>query len=104
VPGFGQHGRSISRAGWPPAGRSVDGLTPLQTSNPGRVFEDLIIISLPAQAAGYDSNPGDVHAYDVRTARCVGVPFTARERRTGADTWPKRRARHAWRRATTGAS
>jgi hypothetical protein len=30
---------------------------PLQTSNPGRIFENLFIISLPAQGAGYDSTP-----------------------------------------------
>ena len=48
---------------------------PLQTSNPGRIFENLIIISLPAQGAGYEATPADVHAYDVRTGKiAVDVP------------------------------
>ena len=32
----------------------------LQTSNPGRVFEDLIIVSLPAGAYDYASAPADI--------------------------------------------
>jgi quinoprotein glucose dehydrogenase len=35
---------------------------PLQTSNPGRIFENTIILSLPAQGAGYESTPADVQA------------------------------------------
>ena len=66
------------------------GLLPLQTSNPGRIFEDTFIISLPAQGAGYDVEPGDVQAYDVRTGalRWVfhSIPHTGE---FGADTWPK---------------
>lgn len=31
------------------------------TDNPGRVFEDLIIMSLPASTAGYDSAPVGAH-------------------------------------------
>jgi len=38
-----------------------------QTNNPGRVFRNLFIISLPAGGAGYLASPGDIHAYDVRT-------------------------------------
>ena len=64
---FGRDGRVDLRTGLATTGRSIDGLSPLQTSNPGRVFENLIIVSLPALRPGYDSNPGDVHAYDVRT-------------------------------------
>jgi quinoprotein glucose dehydrogenase len=89
LPGFGQDGRVDLRAGLGSTGRSIEGLTPLQTSNPGRIFDDLVIISLPAQASGYDSNPGDVHAYDVRTGalRWVFRSFPA-EGDPGAETWP----------------
>jgi quinoprotein glucose dehydrogenase len=86
---FGRDGRVDLRVGLADTGRSTAGLNPLQTSNPGRVFDDLIIVSLPAQAAGYDANPGDVHAYDVRTGalRWVfrSVPAAGEP---GADTWP----------------
>src|ERR1043165_8859206 len=39
----GDRGRVDLRAGLAASGRSTDGLNPLQTSNPGRVFEDLVI-------------------------------------------------------------
>jgi len=89
VPSFGQDGRIDLRVGLASTGRSIEGLNPLQTSNPGRVFEDLIIISLPAQSSGYDSNPGDLHAYDIRTGalRWVFKSFPA-DGEPGADTWP----------------
>ena len=93
---FGQDGRVDLRVALAATGRSIDGLSPLQTSNPGRVFENLIIVSLPAQAAGYDANPGDVHAYDVRTGtlRWVFHSLPARGE-PGAETWPPdARAQH----------
>ena len=47
-------------------------------------------MSLPAQAAGYDSNPGDVHAYDVRTGALRWVFHSLpQDGEVGADTWPK---------------
>jgi glucose dehydrogenase len=89
IAAFGQSGRVDLRTGLAASGRSIDGLNPLQTSNPGRVFGNSIIVSLPAQAAGYDSNPGDVHAYDVRTG---ALQWTFKslpaDGETGADTWP----------------
>src|SRR5690606_9526721 len=89
IAAFGQDGRVDLREGLAATGRSIDGLAPLQTSNPGRVFEDLIIVSLPAQAAGDESNPGDVHAYDVRTGALRWVFHSLPlEGETGADTWP----------------
>ena len=61
----------------------------LQTSNPGRIFEDLIIISLPAGSAGYGSSPADIHAYDVRTGELEWIFHTVpRPGEFGADTWP----------------
>src|SRR5690606_10573880 len=38
---------------------------PLMTSNPGRVFEDLFIVSLPG-GQGYGSYPSNIQAYDIR--------------------------------------
>ena len=90
VPTFGRDGRVDLRTGLAATGRSIDGLSPLQTSNPGRVFENLIIVSLPALRPGYDANPGDVQAYDVRSGalRWVFRSLPA-DGDPGADTWPK---------------
>jgi len=46
---------------------------PLQTSNPGRVYQNLFIISLPASGAAYESNPADVQAYDILTGKLAWV-------------------------------
>ena len=58
------------------------------TSNPGRIFENLYIISLPG-GPNYGGPPSDVHAYDVRTGKLAWVfhtiPATGE---FGADTWP----------------
>ena len=68
----------------------ISKIRPLQTSNPGRIFENLIIISLPAGGIGYLSSPADIHAYDVRTGRLVWVFHTVPRRgEYGADTWPE---------------
>jgi quinoprotein glucose dehydrogenase len=90
VSAFGRDGRVDLRAGLASTGRSIDGLPPLQTSNPGRIFENLIIVSLPALRPGYDSNPGDVQAYDVRTG-ALRWEFHSlpADGDAGADTWPK---------------
>ncbi|RPH54624.1 MAG: pyrroloquinoline quinone-dependent dehydrogenase, partial [Acidobacteria bacterium] len=83
---FGKEGRVDLRVG---LGRDIPNLRPLQTGNPGRVFENLIIISLPAQGASYVANPADVHAYDVRTGELKWVFHTVPRRgEFGADTWP----------------
>jgi quinoprotein glucose dehydrogenase len=62
---------------------------PLQTSNPGRIFENIFIISLPAQGAQYDSTPADVQAYDVRTGKLLWVFHSIpHPGEFGYDTWP----------------
>ncbi len=87
---FGTNGRVDLRAALAADGHDITGLLPLQTSNPGRIFQDTFIISLPAQGAGYEASPGDVQAYDVRTGalRWIfhSIPHTGE---FGADTWPK---------------
>ena len=62
---------------------------PLQTNNPGRIYRDTIIMSLPAGAYDYASAPADIQAYDVRTGALKWVFHTIpREGEYGADTWP----------------
>jgi glucose dehydrogenase len=84
IEGFGDNGRTDLRNG-------LDREAPraLQTSNPGRIFEDLIIIPLPAGGASYDSNAADIHAYDTRTGKLVWqfhvVPHPGE---FGYETWP----------------
>ncbi len=61
----------------------------LMTNNPGRVFENLIIMSLPAGAYDFASSPGDTHAYDVRTGELVWTfHMVPQEGEYGYDTWP----------------
>ena len=85
IPSFGTNGRVDLRVAlWREA------RNPLQTSNPGRIFENLMIISLPAQGAGYESTPADVQAYDVRTGKIVWVFHSIpHPGEFGYDTWPE---------------
>src|SRR5262245_42951052 len=79
---FGDAGRVDPRA-------ESDRVVGTVGGNPGRIYKDTIIVSLPASGANYDSTPGDVRAYDVRTGKLKwtfhSVP-TAGE--FGADSWP----------------
>lgn len=87
IAGFGDNGRVDMRVG---LNRDVTAVRPLQTGNPGRVFENLIIMSLPAGGAAYISSPGDVHAYDVRTGELKWTFHSVPEKgEFGADTWPE---------------
>jgi glucose dehydrogenase len=84
---FGENGRVDLRVG---LNRDVTGVRPLQTGNPGRVFENLIILSLPAGGANYISSPGDTHAYDVRTGKLMWTFHSVPEKgEVGAETWPE---------------
>jgi quinoprotein glucose dehydrogenase len=84
IPSFGTNGRVDLRVA---LYRQVN--NPLQTSNPGRIFENTIIMSLPAQGAQYDANPADVQAYDVVTGKVKwvfhAIPHPGEE---GYETWP----------------
>ena len=87
IPSFGTDGRVDLRVG---LDGDVTTIRALQTNNPGRVFEDLIIMSLPAGSAGYASSPADIHAYNVRTGALVWVFHTVpRPGEFGANTWPE---------------
>jgi quinoprotein glucose dehydrogenase len=90
VESFGDRGRVDLRAALAAEGRDITDIRPLHTSNPGRVLRNLMIVSLPAQGAGYASTPGDVQAYDVLTGKLAWVFHSIpRPGELGADTWPK---------------
>lgn len=87
IAGFGDNGKVDMRVG---LDRDVTNMRPLQTGNPGRIFDNLIIMSLPASGAAYVANPGDVHAYDVRTGELKWVFHAVPQKgEFGADTWPE---------------
>lgn len=84
ITSFGTNGRVDLRVAlWRPA------RNPLQTSNPGRIYRNTIIISLPAQGAGYDATPAEVQAYDVITGKVKwvfhSIPMPGEY---GYETWP----------------
>src|SRR3984885_10279016 len=81
---FGDNGRTDLRNGL-----DRDPGRRLQTSNPGLIFENLIITPLPAGNASYDSTPADIHAYDVLTGKLVWTfHVVPRPGEFGYDTWP----------------
>lgn len=84
IDAFGDNGR-VNLAN----GLDRDPPRPLQTSNPGRIFGDIIITPLPAGGASYDSNPADIHAYSTITGKLLWtfhvVPHPGE---FGYDTWP----------------
>ncbi len=87
ITNFGDNGRVDLRVGLE---GDISKIRPLQTNNPGRIFEDLIIMSLPAGGISYASSPADIHAYNVRTGVLTWVFHTVpRPGEFGADTWPK---------------
>ena len=87
ITSFGVDGRVDLRIG---LDGDVTTIRALQTNNPGRIFEDLIIMSLPAGGGGYASAPADIHAYNVRTGVLQWMFHTVpRPGEFGADTWPE---------------
>ena len=87
ISSFGDNGRTDLRIG---LDRDTDKIRPLQTSNPGRIFGNLLIQPLPAGGADYNASPGDVHAYDVRTGKLAWVFHTVpHPGEFGYETWPK---------------
>lgn len=70
-------------------GRDPSTLNLVQSTTPGRVFEDLLILG-SATNQGYGSAPGDIRAYDVRTGKLVWAFHTIpHPGEVGYDTWPK---------------
>ncbi|HEY5565765.1 MAG TPA: pyrroloquinoline quinone-dependent dehydrogenase, partial [Gammaproteobacteria bacterium] len=90
IASFGENGRVDLRTALGAGGRDITNVGPLHTSNPGRVFENLMIVSLPAQGGGYRATPGDVHAYDVVTGDVRWVFYSIpHEGEFGSETWPE---------------
>src|SRR3984957_14199968 len=86
IPEFGTNGKVDLRAG---LGRDPKSLTLVQSYNPGRIFEDLLILG-SATNEEYDSGPGDIRAYDVRTGRLAWSFHTVpHPGEPGYETWPK---------------
>ncbi|HEY6814688.1 MAG TPA: PQQ-binding-like beta-propeller repeat protein [Croceibacterium sp.] len=72
-----------------PAGSIVPD-RPLMTSNPGRIFEDSYIVSLPG-GQGYGSYPSNIQTYDVRTGALKWTfNMVPRIGEPGSDTWPEK--------------
>lgn len=63
---------------------------PLMTNNPGRIYRDTIIMSLPAGAYDYASAPANIQAYDIRTGALKWTfNVVPREGEFGYDSWPE---------------
>ena len=83
---FGNGGRVDLKEG---LGRDPKTLTLVQSTTPGRVFEDLLILG-SATNQGYGSAPGDIRAFDVRTGKLVWTFHTIpHPGEFGYETWPK---------------
>jgi quinoprotein glucose dehydrogenase len=75
-------------------GRDPSTLSLVQSTTPGRVFENLLILG-SATNQGYGSAPGDIRAFDVRSGRLVWTFHTIpHPGEFGYNTWPK----DAWKR------
>jgi quinoprotein glucose dehydrogenase len=83
---FGKDGSVDLREGM---GREAAKLTLVQSYNPGRVFENLVIFG-SATNEEYASGPGDVRAFDIVTGRLAWTFHTVPHLgETGYETWPK---------------
>lgn len=87
ITSFGDNGRVDTRA-------ALDGVrdapNPLGNSNPGRIYNDLMIVSLPASGSGYESTPGNVGAWNLLTGELEWVFHSIPHAdEFGADTWPE---------------
>jgi len=91
IPSFGDGGRVDLKEG---LDRDPKTIRLVQSTTPGRVFEDLLILG-SATNQGYGSAPGDIRAFNVRTGKLVWTFHTIpRPGEFGYDTWPK----DAWKR------
>lgn len=83
IPSFGASGGVDLREALPDD--VVMPANPLQTDNPGRIYKNTIVMSLPAGA----SAPANIHAYDVVTGELKWTFNTVpRAGEFGHDTWP----------------
>ena len=83
---FGTNGRVDLRKD---LGRDPASIALVQSTTPGRVFENLIIVG-SATNQGYGSAPGDIRSYNVETGKLVWTFHTIpHPGEYGYDTWPK---------------
>jgi len=83
---FGDHGIVNLRDG---LGRDPRTIYRVQSNNPGKVFENLVIMG-SVTGEGYFASPGHLRAFDVRTGKLVWTFHTIPEPgEYGSDTWPK---------------
>ncbi|MDQ6678096.1 MAG: PQQ-binding-like beta-propeller repeat protein, partial [Acidobacteriota bacterium] len=88
---FGVNGRVNLKEG---LNRDPSTIKLVQSTTPGRVFEDLLILG-SATNQGYGSAPGDIRAFDVRTGKLAWTFHTIpHPGEPGYETWPK----DAWKR------
>jgi quinoprotein glucose dehydrogenase len=86
ISSFGTNGRVDLRQG---LGRNPDDILLVQSTTPGRVFENLVILG-SATNQEYESAPGDIRAYDVRTGKLAWTFHTIpHPGEFGYNTWPK---------------
>ncbi len=82
---FGTNGQVDLKEG---LGRDPKSLTLVQSTTPGRIFENLLILG-SATNEGYASAPGDIRTFDVRTGRLVWTFHTIpHPEEFGYETWP----------------
>jgi quinoprotein glucose dehydrogenase len=83
---FGHNGLVDFREG---LGRDPDSIARIKSDNPGRVFENLIILG-SATGENYMASPGHIRAYDVITGKMIWIFHTIPQPgEFGYDTWPK---------------
>jgi glucose dehydrogenase len=85
IASFGTNGSVDLKEG---LGRDPKTLSLVQSTTPGRVFENMLILG-SATNQGYGSAPGDIRAFDVRTGRVVWTFHTIpHPGEFGYETWP----------------
>ncbi len=86
IDSFGKEGQIDLREG---LGRDPESLRLVQSYDPGRIFENLVIVG-SATNEEYHSGPGDIRAFDVVTGRLVWTFHTVpHPGEVGYETWPK---------------
>jgi quinoprotein glucose dehydrogenase len=85
IPSFGKDGRVNLREG---LGRDPQNIAGIQSSTPGQIFDDLIIMG-SATGEEYGSPPGDLRAYNVVTGKLIWTFHTVpHPGEFGYETWP----------------
>jgi quinoprotein glucose dehydrogenase len=86
IRGFGHGGTTDLREG---LGRDPMTVALVQSTTPGKIFENLLVLG-SATNQEYDSAPGDIRAYDVRTGQLAWSFHTVpHPGEYGYETWPK---------------